>query len=244
MVLALGLPVCLAATKRSRSNVEKLRAILVLTVLLSTLSQAKPLLSAKPEETTLLSVEEMTCGHCVGRVERALKAVPGVVSVTVDLGAGTASVQGGGSCPSLFGQKMIMALEEAGYPARVITARDELEVRGAQGRHTAGAEGAEVGGGTLRLHEPGSEDGRVRTLMLRVDSMTCGKCKGRVERVLNALPGVKSAVVDLHAGTARVRGLEAGLSVSDLLAALLEAGYPARELGQIPPRTLNLNPQT
>ena len=42
---------------------------------------------------TSLAIEGMTCASCVGRVERALAAVPGVHEVTVNLATETASVQ-------------------------------------------------------------------------------------------------------------------------------------------------------
>src|SRR5690606_8897716 len=37
------------------------------------------------EQTTELLVSGMTCASCVGRVERALKAVPGVSEVSINL---------------------------------------------------------------------------------------------------------------------------------------------------------------
>ncbi len=45
------------------------------------------------EETAKLSVQGMTCASCVGRVERALKASPGVVSAEVNLATETATVR-------------------------------------------------------------------------------------------------------------------------------------------------------
>src|SRR5512141_3402337 len=40
-----------------------------------------------------LPIAGMTCASCVGRVERALRRVPGVVAASVNLAAQTASVQ-------------------------------------------------------------------------------------------------------------------------------------------------------
>lgn len=42
--------------------------------------------------TTTLTVKGMSCGNCVRHVEGALKKLPGVASVTVDLSAGQATV--------------------------------------------------------------------------------------------------------------------------------------------------------
>ena len=59
-----------------------------------------------------------------------------------------------------------------------------------------------------------------------VDGMTCASCSLRVEKALAAVPGVKSAAVNLSAMTARV---EADRSVrpADLVAAVEDAGYEA-----------------
>ena len=53
----------------------------------------KPVAAAKPVTLTL-PVEGMTCASCVGRVERALRAVPGVVQATVNFPTERAEVTG------------------------------------------------------------------------------------------------------------------------------------------------------
>ncbi|EMY8162750.1 heavy metal translocating P-type ATPase [Pseudomonas monteilii] len=70
-----------------------------------------------PASTVELAVEGMTCASCVGRVERALKAVPGVSQATVNLATERATVRG------LAGvDVLIAAVEKAGYDARAIEA--------------------------------------------------------------------------------------------------------------------------
>ena len=64
-----------------------------------------------------LAVEGMSCASCVGRVERALKAVPGVVDATVNLATERASVHGGADSAAL-----LAAVDKAGYHARPILA--------------------------------------------------------------------------------------------------------------------------
>ncbi|MFP3541251.1 heavy metal-associated domain-containing protein, partial [Pseudomonas sp. SIMBA_044] len=44
-------------------------------------------------QTVQLSIAGMTCGSCVGRVERDIKALPGVVSANVSLAAESAQVE-------------------------------------------------------------------------------------------------------------------------------------------------------
>lgn len=63
-------------------------------------------------ETVELSVEGMTCASCVARVERALTAVPGVTSATVNLASERATVRGIADPSAL-----IAAVTSGGYQA-------------------------------------------------------------------------------------------------------------------------------
>ena len=65
-------------------------------------------------ETARFRLEGMTCASCVGRVERALKAVPGVESAAANFGTGEASVS---FHPPATRETMAAALARAGYPA-------------------------------------------------------------------------------------------------------------------------------
>lgn len=62
-----------------------------------------------------LTVQGMTCASCVGRVERALKAVPGVEQAAVNLATERATVRGIADAYTL-----LAAIEKAGYEAREI----------------------------------------------------------------------------------------------------------------------------
>lgn len=64
-----------------------------------------------------LSVKDMTCGHCVGAVTRAVKAVDPAAGVDVDLAAKRVRVESGAPA-----QALIRALDDAGYPATVAEA--------------------------------------------------------------------------------------------------------------------------
>jgi copper chaperone CopZ len=63
---------------------------------------------------------------------------------------------------------------------------------------------------------------------LLVSGMTCGGCANTVRRVLNRVPGVTDAIVDLDSGRATVIG---GARAEDLIAAVQAAGYGARPIG-------------
>jgi copper ion binding protein len=53
-----------------------------------------PAIPAAPAGSVELAVEGMTCASCVGRVERALRAVPGVEEASVNLATERATVRG------------------------------------------------------------------------------------------------------------------------------------------------------
>ncbi|MBA4194011.1 MAG: copper-translocating P-type ATPase [Comamonadaceae bacterium] len=64
-----------------------------------------------------LSVQGMTCASCVGRVEKALRAVPGVTDVTVNLATERATVDTDAATSDAALQD---AIRRAGYEARVL----------------------------------------------------------------------------------------------------------------------------
>ena len=66
--------------------------------------------------TTTLAVEGMSCASCVGRVERTLARVPGVLEANVNLAAETARVRHVAGVPAEA--ELTAALARAGYQAR------------------------------------------------------------------------------------------------------------------------------
>ena len=67
-----------------------------------------------------VSVQNMSCASCVGRVERALSALPGVEEVNVNLAAETAQVRIDSETRI---PELIDALDRAGYPVQTQTIR-------------------------------------------------------------------------------------------------------------------------
>jgi len=89
-------------------------------------------------QTTMLSIDGMSCGACVRHVTRALDGLTGVVHVHVDLQRNQASVE------HLTDQadetSLIAAIEAAGYRARVEATSDgesDLSESIAAGRSTS-----------------------------------------------------------------------------------------------------------
>ncbi len=135
---------------------------------------------AKPLAARSLPIERMTCASCVGRVERALRAVPGVDGADVNLATERAEIR---FTAPIDPEALREAVQNAGF---------------------------DIGASTVELE---------------IDGMTCASCVGRVERALQAVPGVAQA----HVNLATERATITGTADSDaLIAAIDRAGYDAR----------------
>ena len=66
-----------------------------------------------------LSIEGMSCQHCIGRVEKAAQSVAGVLHIDVSLENNSATVTGG------VPHQVIQALTDAGYPAKPLAEEPE-----------------------------------------------------------------------------------------------------------------------
>jgi Au+-exporting ATPase len=134
---AIGLPIegmscasCVGRVERSLGKVEGVRSVSVnlatgrADILADPATDRAALVRAVeeagyavPSAAIQLAVEGMNCASCVGRVERALKAVPGVVDATVNLATERATISGVASV-----QALVAAVAEAGYVARPVEA--------------------------------------------------------------------------------------------------------------------------
>ncbi|KGM42384.1 metal ABC transporter ATPase [Aquabacterium sp. NJ1] len=75
--------------------------------------------SSSPIEPVQLAVRGMTCAACVGRVERALRKVPGVQEAQVNFATETASVTLSPEACDLDPTGLVSAVEDAGYHALI-----------------------------------------------------------------------------------------------------------------------------
>ncbi|WP_310599169.1 heavy metal translocating P-type ATPase [Desulfobulbus sp.] len=146
------------------------------------------------------TVGDMTCEHCQGRVEAAARTVAGVAAATVDLKAGTLTVQGGEP------QAIIRAVAEAGYPA---ASADDADASPACPLPSAT-------GTTPAVAAPAA-------YTLRVDDMHCASCVGRVEAAIRAVDGVRAVAVNLVDKSAAVEGGDPDTVVREVIG----AGYGA-----------------
>ena len=75
-----------------------------------------------------LAIQGMSCASCVGRVEKSLLKIPGVVNAEVNLALETAQVTG--SAQQLTPEKLVAAVVAAGYQAQVVDADAALSPAG------------------------------------------------------------------------------------------------------------------
>ncbi len=76
-------------------------------------------------------VNDMTCGHCVGAITRALKAEDGTASVRFDLAAHRVDIEPGESDAA----ELCNAIQQAGYtPVQIDAAMGVDDSRGAAAR--------------------------------------------------------------------------------------------------------------
>ncbi len=79
--------------------------------------EAVPIIETSKEEIkmeTVIKVTGMMCPHCQAHVDKALRAVEGVVDATVDLAGGKATVVGGDPAA------LVKAVVDAGYEAEIL----------------------------------------------------------------------------------------------------------------------------
>ena len=92
------------------------------------------------EAKVTLSIESMSCASCVGRVDHAIAALPGVLDVSVNLAAETATVRYAEGAVTV--QEMIAASTAIGYPAKPAgeggtAAQDQSDRKDAEARAIA-----------------------------------------------------------------------------------------------------------
>ncbi len=128
-----------------------------------------------PPRRTLLSVKGMHCASCVARVERALRAVPGVRSAAANFAAGEAAVEHEARTlpEALAGGLRLLGYEVAVAESRLPDARPEEDESRATLRRFLAAAVLAAGALALSMHHhvpglhlPGLPEGAVRLVLL------------------------------------------------------------------------------
>ena len=85
-------------------------------VLVDTVIKAGYQAKIADDNSTVLALSELSCGHCVNNTKKALEAVPGVTSAEVTL---EKAVVKGSADP----QALVQAVIDAGYQAKIADAK-------------------------------------------------------------------------------------------------------------------------
>ncbi|WP_370973219.1 copper-exporting P-type ATPase CopA [Enterobacter wuhouensis] len=157
-----------------------------------------------------LTLDGLSCGHCVKRVKESLEQRPDVESadVTID----RAAVTGSASADAL-----IDTIKQAGYGA-------ELSHPKAKPLAESSSPSEALTAATPEL--PAADD-IDDSQQLLINGMSCASCVSRVQNALQAVPGVAQARVNLAERTALVMG---SASAADLVQAVEKAGYGAEAI--------------
>src|SRR5262249_41299635 len=120
----------------------------------------------------------MTCEKCVARVGDAIRKVPGVETVEVDLESGSARVS-----PAVSIEQISSAVKSAGDGRYSVEAPAPTPVLKAE-----------------------SQQLRASSRTIAIKGMTCASCVARVEHAIARAPGVTGVVVNLATESAQVEG--------------------------------------
>ncbi|KAA1050898.1 copper-exporting P-type ATPase CopA [Pseudocitrobacter sp. 73] len=157
-----------------------------------------------------LTLDGLSCGHCVKRVKESLEKRPDVEQADVTITE--AHVTGSASAEAL-----IETIIEAGYGA-------ELSHPKAKPLAEAVTPSEALTAVTPEL--PAAQD-LDDSQQLLINGMSCASCVSRVQKALQAVPGVAQARVNLAERTALVMG---SASAADLVHAVERAGYGAEAI--------------
>lgn len=157
-----------------------------------------------------LTLDGLSCGHCVKRVKESLEQRPDVESaeVTVD----SAVVTGSASADAL-----IDTVKQAGYGAELSHPKAKPLAESSLPSEALTADTTEL---------PAADD-IDDSQQLLINGMSCASCVSRVQNALQAVPGVAQARVNLAERTALVMG---NASAADLVQAVEKAGYGAEAI--------------
>ena len=161
-------------------------------------------------QTIDLSLDGLSCGHCVKRVKESLEQRPDVelAEVTVT----EAHVTGSASAEAL-----IETIKQAGYGAELSHPKAKPLAESSIPSEALTAVSSELPAATA--------DDESQQLLL--SGMSCASCVSRVQNALQSVPGVTQARVNLAERTALVMG---SASAAELVQAVEKAGYGAEAI--------------
>ncbi|WP_312689124.1 copper-exporting P-type ATPase CopA [Kosakonia sp.] len=160
--------------------------------------------------TIALDLDGLSCGHCVKRVKESLEKRPDVehAEVTIE----RAEITGSASADAL-----IATVQEAGYGASLSHPKAKPLAESSLPSEALTAANPEL---------PAADD-LDDSQQLLINGMSCASCVSRVQKALQAVPGVTQARVNLAERTALVMG---SAPAHDLVQAVEQAGYGAEAI--------------
>ncbi|MEB7600483.1 copper-exporting P-type ATPase CopA [Raoultella terrigena] len=161
-------------------------------------------------QTIDLTLDGLTCGHCVKRVKESLEQRPDVELAEVT--TTEAHVTGSASAEAL-----IDTIQKAGYGAELSHPKAKPLAES-----TLPSEALTAASPAL----PAAHD-TDDSQQLLINGMSCASCISRVQKALAAVPGVAQARVNLAERTALVMG---SASAAELVQAVEKAGYGAEAI--------------
>ncbi len=181
-----------------------------------------------------VSIEGMSCGKCVARIEAALDELAVVASHDVDLASDGATITLS-DADDKTRQQALDAIEQAGYVVELDDAgapsassccskSDTETKRDSPCSDSAQQDRAQQKAEQSETHIEESEN----TERLQIRGMTCGSCVSQVEQALQSVDSVRDATVNFATETARIT-LHSGVTSEDAFAdierAVSDAGY-------------------
>ncbi|MGL4724963.1 MAG: copper-exporting P-type ATPase CopA [Scandinavium sp.] len=161
-------------------------------------------------ETIDLTLDGLSCGHCVKRVKESLEQRPDVDQA--DVTVTEAHVTGSASAEAL-----IETIKQAGYGAELSHPKANPLTESSTPSEALTAAPSAL---------PAADD-LDDSQQLLINGMSCASCVSRVQNALAAVPGVTQARVNLAERTALVMG---SASAANLVQAVEKAGYGAEAI--------------
>lgn len=161
--------------------------------------------------TIELTLDGLSCGHCVKRVKESLEQRSDVDQAEVSIEK--AVVTGNANADDL-----IATIKQAGYGAELSHPKAKPLTP-----PSVPPEALAAVPSSLPTASPFDDDG----VQLLINGMSCASCVSRVQNALQQVPGVQQARVNLAERTALIMG---HASPQDLVAAVEKAGYGAEAI--------------
>ncbi|KAJ3279665.1 hypothetical protein HK104_001260 [Borealophlyctis nickersoniae] len=175
--------------------------------------------------THVITVKGMTCQSITG----AVKALPGVSSVKVDLATEKATVDLDTAVTSL--KTVMSTIEDCGFDASLgATPTTSHPLKTPANRHSFSPNRFSAESPRTPKAPTPTVAGPVRSITIEVHGMTCASCVASIERHLRATRGIVTCKVDLHAERAEVQYKEQMLTADQVADLINDIGFEARAL--------------